>query len=192
MFSRRSIGLVGHGLNPHPTAAVSQSIRPGQYPALGAHLVISRRGYTHHGIYVGQGMVVHYAGLSRFLHSGPVEEVTLSRFSMGRAVRIIGYCESTYSPREIVQRARSRLGENRYHVLRNNCEHFCNWCISGRNRSTQVERPLAFTLQALVIAVNCANRLPVMLGALRTMTGRGAYRAPACPDTLCHPAVLQS
>lgn len=187
MFSRRSNGLVGLRQNPYPTAVVSQSTRPGQYPALGAHLVTSRRGYTHHGIYVGQGMVVHYAGLSRFLHSGPVEEVTLSRFSMGRAVRIVGHSESTYSPQEIVQRARSRLGENRYHVLRNNCEHFCNWCISGRNRSAQVERPLAFTLQALVIAVNCANRLPVMLGR-----GRVAYRTPACPDTLCHPAILQS
>ena len=175
MLSRRSMGLVGLGLNPYPAAAVGQTIGLGQDPALGAHLVTSRRGYTHHGIYVGRGMVVHYAGLSRFLHSGPVEEVTMSRFSMGRAVRVIGHCESTYPPHEIVLRARSRLGENSYHVLKNNCEHFCNWCISGLNHSTQVERPLAFTLRALVIAVNCANRMPVMLGTLRTMGGRRAH-----------------
>jgi hypothetical protein len=83
-------------------------------------------------------MVVHYAGLSRFLRSGPVEEVTMPRFSAGRAVRIIEYSESKYSPQEIVLRARSRLGENEYQVLRNNCEHFCNWCISGRSRSTSI------------------------------------------------------
>ena len=29
---------------------------------LGAHLVTPRRGYTHHGIYVGNGIVIHYAG----------------------------------------------------------------------------------------------------------------------------------
>jgi len=172
MLSGRSIELVRLGLKPHPAAAVSQTAGLGQGLALGTHLVTSRRGYTHHGIYVGRGMVVHYAGLSRFLHSGPVEEVTISRFSMGRAVRIIEYCESAYSPQEIVLRARSRLGENAYHVLRNNCEHFCNWCISGRSRSRQVERPLAITLRALVAAANCANRLPLMVGTLRTMMGR--------------------
>jgi len=172
MLSRRSLELVWLRLKPHPAAAVSQTAGLGQGLVLGTHLVTSRRGYTHHGIYVGRGMVVHYAGLSRFLHSGPVEEVTISRFSMGRAVRIGGNCELTYSPHEIVLRARSRLGENEYHVLRNNCEHFCNWCISGRSRSRQVERPLAIALRALVAAANCANRLPFMVGSLRAMVGR--------------------
>ena len=40
---------------------------------------------------------------------------------------------------EVVHRARSRLGEDRYHVLRNNCEHFCEWCVRGQNRSYQVD-----------------------------------------------------
>jgi hypothetical protein len=31
------------------------------------------------------------------------------------------------------------LGERCYDVLRNNCEHFCNWCQVGESRSTQVE-----------------------------------------------------
>jgi hypothetical protein len=50
-------------------------------PALGAHLVNSRHGYTRHGIYVGKGIVVHDAGLSRSWESGAVEEVTVARFS---------------------------------------------------------------------------------------------------------------
>jgi Lecithin retinol acyltransferase len=167
MLLRRSIGLVWLGRKPRTAAAVSQitGLRQGTL-APGTHLVTLRRGYMHHGIYVGHGMVVHYAGLSRFLHSGPVEEVTMSRFSMGRLVRIIEYSESKYSPREIVRRARSRLGENDYQVLRNNCEHPCNWCISGRSHSRQVESPLASTLRALVIAAGCAKRLPLMLGNL--------------------------
>ena len=28
--------------------------------ALGSHLVAFRLGYTHHGIYIGRGLVVHY------------------------------------------------------------------------------------------------------------------------------------
>ncbi len=138
----------------------------------GTHLVPSRRGYTHHGIYVGHGMVVHYAGLSRLLQSGPVEEVPMRQFSMEHSVRIAGHCESLYSLQEIVRRARSRLGENKYHVLRNNCEHFCNWCVSGRSRSIQVERPETITLRALVGAVKCAKRVPLMLRTLFAMVGR--------------------
>jgi len=164
MSLRRSIGPLWLGRKPHTAAAVSQitGVRAGIL-APGTHLLTSRRGYVHHGIYVDGGMVVHYAGLSRFLRAGPVEEVTLARFSRGRPVWIID-SQSKYSPQEIVRRARSRLGENDYHLLRNNCEHFCNWCISGRSHSTQVvESPLASTLWGLVYALDLANRLPLML-----------------------------
>jgi len=46
-------------------------------PAPGAHLVTQRSGYEHHGIYVGNGRVVHYAGFAGSLHLGPIEETTL-------------------------------------------------------------------------------------------------------------------
>src|SRR6266481_7325085 len=101
MLSRRSLELVWLRLKPHPAAAVSQTAGVGQDLAIGTHLVTSRRGYTHHGIYVGRGMVVHYAGLSRFLRSGPIEEVTVRRFSTGRSVRIARYTESIFWPNEI-------------------------------------------------------------------------------------------
>lgn len=55
---------------------------PEREPPLGAHLTTSRRGYTHHGMYVGRGRVVHYSGLSGFWQGGPVEEVSLSRFCL--------------------------------------------------------------------------------------------------------------
>jgi hypothetical protein len=176
MLLRRSNGLHWFRRNRRPATATGQTDGPGEDPAPGTHLVTSRRGYTHHGIYVGDGMVVHYAGLSRILQSGPVEEVTMRRFSMGRPVRMVAHREAVYSLQEIVRRARSRLGEDEYHVLKNNCEHFCNWCISGRSCSKQVERPGAITLRALVGAVKCAKRIPVMLGILLAMVGR---RVPA-------------
>jgi hypothetical protein len=118
-------------------------------PALGAHLITSRRGYHHHGLYIGHGRVVHYSGLSGFWQCGPVEEVSLSRFVNGRPVRIIDHFDSRYTPEEIVRRARSRLGEDDYRLLTNNCEHFCNWCVCGVSRSAQVERRLQLPLQVL-------------------------------------------
>jgi hypothetical protein len=120
-----------------------------QEPPLGAHLATSRRGYSHHGVYVGRGWVVHYSGLSEFWQCGPVEEVSLSRFANSHPVRIVHHAQLPYSPEEIVRRARSRLGENNYRLLTNNCEHFCNWCVSGVNVSSQVARPLRLTFRVL-------------------------------------------
>jgi len=83
---------------------------------------------------------VHYAGLSRSWRSGPVEEVTLAEFACGRPIRVRPCSHPQFNPDEVIERARSRLGENRYRVLVNNCEHFCEWCLRGKSRSWQVER----------------------------------------------------
>lgn len=105
---------------------------------LGAHLVTSRGHYAHHGIYVGNGRVVHYAGLCESLRARPVEEVSLERFAAGRGVEVCRTVRARYADAEVVARARSRVGENRYRLLTNNCEHFSTWCLQGASRSTQV------------------------------------------------------
>jgi hypothetical protein len=113
--------------------------------AIGAHLITPRRGYTHHGIYVGGNRVVHYAGWSRAaLTCRPVEEVSLEEFAGGREVRSRNDCAANFAPLDVVTRARSRLGEDRYRIASNNCEHFCHWCLSGENRSVQVDRLLGW------------------------------------------------
>lgn len=104
----------------------------------GTHLIICRRGYTHHGIYLGGRRVMHYAGRIRY-PQGLVEEISLAEFSEGGAFRAEILETGRFDGNEIVRRARSRLGERRYDLLRNNCEHFCNWCRLGENRSLQVE-----------------------------------------------------
>src|SRR5882762_7929917 len=72
--------IMGHVTIASRTPAARQvrwHLGVGIEPALGAHLVTPRGAYSHHGIYVGKGKVVHYAGLARSLHRGPVEEVTM-------------------------------------------------------------------------------------------------------------------
>lgn len=44
-----------------------------------------------------------------------------------------------YSPEETIRRARSRLGERKYDLALNNCEHFALWCKTGIHQSHQVE-----------------------------------------------------
>jgi hypothetical protein len=105
--------------------------------------------------------VVHYSGLSRYWRYGPVEEVTLSDFVSGHSVWIVDHAESTYSDHEIVERSRSRVGEHGYRLLTNNCEHFCNWCVTDLSRSAQIGRPLELSTRAIDLA---ASIVPGLLG----------------------------
>jgi hypothetical protein len=117
----------------------------------GARLIVSRRGYKHHGIYSGAGRVIHYAG--GVCHSqGRVEEISLRDFAGNRPVYACRAPDSL-SAEDIVRRARSRLGECRYDLFTNNCEHFCNWCQLGEPRSQQIEsltRPVRMLVRAAV------------------------------------------
>jgi len=102
-----------------------------------------RRGFLHHGIYVGEGKVVHYAGSTHGFFSGPVEEVALDQFTCGRPVWASYEAPANFCADEIIRRARSRVGENHYRIFSNNCEHFCEWCLRGEHRSHQVEALLS-------------------------------------------------
>jgi len=128
-------------------------------------------GFAHHGIYVGNGNVVHYGALVYDIIRKPVEEVTLQCFSGGRPVYVIAHAEACLGTAEVIARARSRLGEKKYRLLTNNCEHFCEWALHGVARSFQVETSLAFPrmmgerLQGVVSRLmrRCFGRLPARI-----------------------------
>lgn len=128
-----------------------------EVPLPGAHIISPRRGYLHHGIYVGDGLVVHYAGLAYGFSRGPVEEVSLAQFARGRGIWTRWRGTPAFEHPEIVRRARSRVGEARYRILHNNCEHFCEWCVHGESRSYQVEYLLS-SRRALLIIVGWIRR----------------------------------
>jgi HRAS-like suppressor 3 len=118
----------------------------------GTHLTTRRRGYVHHGLYAGDGRVIHYAGFKRWFRRGPVEEVTLDQFSLGRGWQVKPRATPRFAGQDAVARARSRLNENRYRLWSNNCEHFVEWCLGGTPRSAQVDAlvaPLRSGLAAL-------------------------------------------
>ena len=119
----------------------------GEEPPLGSHLVTPRAFYTHHGIYAGDGRVIHYAGLTCSVRRGPVEETSLQCFADRRDIFVRGD-GCFYSRREVVERARSRLGECQYTILTNNCEHFCAWARRNESRIRQIERLLCRGIEA--------------------------------------------
>jgi hypothetical protein len=135
-------------------------------PALGAHLVTPRLAFAHHGIYVGGGNVVHYRALAYHFRRVPVEEVPLAFFARGHALYVRPHAPARFDSHEVISRARSRVGENRYGLLRNNCEHLCEWCVQGVSRSLQVERALKFsraltrTIRAIVDLMRTHGRSP--------------------------------
>ena len=133
---------------------------------LGAHIVSPRTGYLHHGIYVGDGCVVHYPGFERGLRSGPVETVSLEHFMRGRSLRVLDEGAPYFEAAEIVERAMSRMGEDRYHVLTNNCEHFCEWCVTAEPRSFQVDGVFHWLTAPLRLVRGVRNRARQMSASL--------------------------
>jgi hypothetical protein len=110
--------------------------------AVGDHLVSERDGYTHHGIYAGNGQVIHYGGFHHSAKRRPIEYIPLHAFAAGKGIKIQPEPDAIYTGIDAVQRARSRLGEDQYQLLTNNCEHFCTWCVLGVGRSEQVRQCL--------------------------------------------------
>lgn len=108
-------------------------------PKLGDHLVSPRGLYKHHGLYAGRGKVIHYAGLANGLQTGPVEISSLDDFLSGSTYKIREHRNRVFPRRECVARARARLGEDLYNVTFNNCEHFVEWCITGKSKSKQID-----------------------------------------------------
>jgi len=126
--------------------------------APGSHVITPRRGFLHHGIYVGDGNVVHYAGFTHGIVNGPVEEISLHQFTCGRTVWTDYASPVSFCADEVVRRARSRVGENHYRLFSNNCEHFCEWCLRGEHRSYQVEALLSIPERGLEVIKRLIQR----------------------------------
>ena len=97
------------------------------------HLQVPRQHglFLHHGIDLGDGTVAHYLEGREILRS------SLDDFSQGQPVSVVPHTEC--SPQGVtLRRAMSRIGEQNYNLLFNNCEHFANWCKTGRHHSAQV------------------------------------------------------
>lgn len=151
--------------------------------ARGDRLAVERRiagstlVYTHHGIDIGDGTVVHARpdDPRRWFAGGCVDRTTYEDFAAGAAVRVIVDPPARYSPDEVAARALGLVGRDGYCPVVENCEHFATWCATGDRRSRQVELlagrlDTAAARLAAVVASRAAGRVAVRAG------GRTAVR----------------
>jgi hypothetical protein len=108
--------------------------------------------YEHHGIDCGDGTVIHY---SKATEPATVRRTSMAAFTRGESIYRKTYAVH-YIPDLVLERAESRLGEQRYNLLSNNCEHFATWCKTGRSESLQLA---AAGLDASRLSESAAGRL---------------------------------
>ncbi|MEQ5184512.1 lecithin retinol acyltransferase family protein [Providencia alcalifaciens] len=151
---------------------------------VGDHIYSPRTGYTHHGIYIGGDKVVHYAGLSHGLSKDGIQETTLIEFSGEKQlIGVVQHEYSIYTPEEIVNRARQKIGEDDYNVATNNCEHFANWCVTGTKESKQVQSVVKATVNVVNVSYNgytiykYLNGAQVGAGLLKTVVNAASTSA---------------
>lgn len=90
--------------------------------------------YEHHGIDCGDGTVIHY---SKAEAEPTIRQTSWKDFSWSNPVSVKLYAASFIAD-VVIERAESRLGEQQYNLLTNNCEHFATWCKVGKSESLQI------------------------------------------------------
>lgn len=150
---------------------------------LGSHIKTYRTGYSHHGIYCGNGRVVHYSGFAQAFKKGSLEITTLEGF-LGSESKyyVIKYPSDKvrFSSEEVTERALSRVGEDSYNLVCNNCEHFAAWCVTGESESKQVRAVLshaiavAITYESISTASAATRIVGLTAGSANILTGTTA------------------
>jgi len=115
--------------------------------ARGDRIAVERRlastgvSYTHHGIDIGDGTVVHARPdcPERIFEGGRIDRTSHAEFALGHPVRVVHSPAPRFSPDEIAARALSLVGRDGYCPVVENCEHFATWCATGERQSRQVD-----------------------------------------------------
>ena len=134
-------------------------------PRFGDIVRVEAGQFYHYGIYAGDDEIIQFgptpdarhslldrdirvctSDVNGFLKGGFLEVASLSLPERIKAA----------PPKEVVGRARSRIGEGGYDVLTNNCEHFVNACVFGVKSSEQVDSVRAFWKNLPVLDVYVA------------------------------------
>ena len=119
----------------------------------------------------GDKNTIHEASMSEFLHGSdsffildfpdkygkPTKIHSSASFSPSAMALFTDLMKTNdyhlYSPQETVRRARSRIGEGKYNLVTNNCEHFAIWCKTGISESHQVNNIISNIIPLVVTKV---------------------------------------
>jgi hypothetical protein len=134
----------------------------------GDHIYVRRKGllYSHHGIYFGNGTVIHFKGAVREKKDPVVIKTDLENFLSGRKLKRRDY-KRRLPHDETLRIAIDHLSKKGYSLAFNNCEHFASYCATGKKRSAQV-RNVVGGIAGAAIAVAAA-----FIGKKKTRTKEG-------------------
>ena len=115
-------------------------------PEPGDQISVERGFYSHHGIYIGNDEVIHFAsptGSEISPETAVVHKTTLENFLKGGELLVRVYTDEEKkklrSKDEIIDYAIAHIGEKGYNIISNNCEHFSNRCAFGSSQSDQID-----------------------------------------------------
>lgn len=105
----------------------------------GDHIYVKRKGllYSHHGIYAGEGMVIHFKGTVKEKKDPAVIITDIDNFLNSGKLRRRKH-KNRLPPSETLRIAREHLSKKGYSLTFNNCEHFTTYCVTGKKRSRQI------------------------------------------------------
>lgn len=93
--------------------------------------------YTHHAIDLGNGKVIEYS------RTEGIRLKSKKDFSKNKLI-FTKYYTNCSSSEETLKRAYKKLGEKKYNLFFNNCEHFAYWCKTGIHKSEQIDELLYY------------------------------------------------
>jgi len=107
----------------------------------GDHIFVRRNGllYSHHGIYAGEGTVIHFKGAEKEKKDPVVRKTDIENFLNGGKLRR-RYYKRRLPRAETLKIAGEHLTKSGYSLAFNNCEHFATYCATGKKKSVQVRK----------------------------------------------------
>lgn len=105
------------------------------------------RNMHHYGIFVSDSEVIQYGRSSDIFKNKEEVKVlstSINEFLNGKFLEVREYSLkeklSKNNKDKIIKLARSRIGETKYDILNNNCEHFVNECVFNKHESSEAEK----------------------------------------------------
>lgn len=136
---------------------------------------------SHHGVYIGNGMVVDVGSIPtacmphevKSKMSSKMKKGTLAFKGQGIGLRtmeefmenpkktlyhVVYLNRNKRNPADILRDAVRAIGPNKYDVLRDNCEHLATQIVSGVRQSTQVQGLLAAAVTIPILIATAQRR----------------------------------
>lgn len=149
---------------------IAQSLVPGD------HIKVDRGPYSHHGIYIGRNVVIHFTGASKRPEDACIRLDTLAAFARGGRVQAVSYAQC-FPAEEVLRRAHESVGKDGYRLFANNCEHLARWCKTGHHESQQA-------LNAAAGAVSVGGSASLGAGSIGVVAGAGTVAGLSGPGIM--------